>query len=74
MSKPKEYGEQLYDTAILTVGAVGVSFVSKKLTKDTLDVPMTLNGAAKLALELSVIGVKTLKDKSLLPDNPFKTS
>ena len=74
MSKPKEYGEQLYDTTILTVGAVGVSFVSKKLTKDTLDVPMTLNGAAKLALELSVIGVKTLKDKSLLPDNPFKTS
>ena len=34
------------------------------------------NGAAKLALAfgLSAIGVKTLKDKSLLPENPFKTS
>ncbi len=47
MSKPKEYGEQLYDAAVLTVGAVGVSFVSKKLIKDTLGIPMTLNGAAK---------------------------
>ena len=73
MSKPKEYGEQLYDAAILTVGAVGVSIVSKKLTKDTLGVPMTLNGAAKLALAfgISAIGVKTFKDKSLLPDNLF---
>ena len=72
MSKPKEYGEQLYDAAILTVGAVGVSFVSKKLT-GVLGVPKL---AAKLALAfgISAIGVKTLKDKSLLPDNPFKTS
>ena len=75
MSKSKEYGEQLYDAAILTVGAVGVSFASKKLTKDTLGVPMTFNGAAKLALAfgLSAIAVKTLKDKSILPANPFKT-
>ena len=43
MSKPKEYREQIYAT-VLTVGAVGVSFVSKKLTKDTLGVPMTLKG------------------------------
>ena len=37
MSKSKEYGEQLYDAAVLTAGAVGVSFASRKLTKDTLD-------------------------------------
>ncbi len=76
MSKSKEYGAQLYDAAVLTVGAVGVSFASRKLTKDTLGVPMTLNGSAKLALAfgLSAIGVKMLKDKDLLPDNPFKTS
>ena len=76
MSKSKEYGAQLYNTAVLTVGAVGVSFVSRKLTKDTLGVPMTLNGSAKLALAfgISAIGVKMLKDKSVLPDNPFKTS
>ncbi len=75
MSKSKEYGEQLYDAAVLTVGAVGVSFASRKLTKDTLGVPMTLGGSAKLALTfgLSAIGVKVLKDKSVLPANPFKS-
>ncbi len=74
MSKSKEYGEQLYDAAVLTVGAVGVSYASRKLTKDTLGVPMTLSGSAKLALAfgLSAIGVKILKDKSVLPANPFK--
>ena len=75
MSKSKEYGEQLYDAAVLTVGAVGVSYASRKLTKDTLGVPMTLGGSAKLVLVfgLSAIGVKVLKDKKVLPDNPFKT-
>ena len=74
MSKSKEYGEQLYDAAVLTVGA-GVSYASRKLTKDTLGVPMTLSGSAKLALAfgLSAIGVKMLKDKKILPDNPFKS-
>ncbi len=74
MSKAKEYGEQLYDAAVLTVGAVGVSYVSRKLSKDTLGVPMTLSGSVKLALAfgLSAIAVKTLKDKKVLPDNPFK--
>ncbi len=75
MSKAKEYGEQLLEAAVLTAGAVGVSYASRKLTKDTLGIPMTLNGSVKLALAfgLSVIGIKTLKDKKILPDNPFKT-
>ena len=75
MTTAKEYGEQLYDAAVLTVGAVVVSYASRKLTKDTLGVPMTLGGSAKLALAfgLSAIGVKVLKDKKYLPDNPFKT-
>ncbi len=75
MSKSKEYGEQLYDAAVLTAGAVGVSFASRKLTKDTLGVPMTLSGSAKLALAfgLNAIGVNVLKDKSILPANPFKS-
>ncbi len=73
MSKAKEYGEQLYEATVLTAGAVAVSYVSRKLTKDTLGVPMTLNGSVKLALAfgLSAIGIKTLKDKKILPDNPF---
>ena len=75
MTTAKEYGEQLYDAAVLTVGAVAVSYASRKLTKDTLGVPMTLGGSAKLALAfgLSAIRVKVLKDKKYLPDNPFKT-
>ncbi len=74
MSKAKEYGERLYEAAVLTAGAVRVSYASRKLTKDTLGVPMTLNGSVKLALAfgLSAIGIKTLKDKKILPDNPFK--
>ncbi len=74
MSKYKEYAEQLYDAAVLTAGAVGLSYVSRKLSKDTLGVPMTLSGSAKLTLAfgLSAIGVKALKDKSMLPANPFK--
>ena len=50
MTTAKEYGEQLYEAAVLTAGAVGVSYASRKLTKDTLGVPMTLNGSVKLAL------------------------
>ena len=75
MSKSKEYGEQLYDAAILMVGAVAISYASRKITKDTLGVPITLKGSAKLALAfgLSAIGVKMLKDKSILPANPFKS-
>ena len=75
MTTAKEYAEQLYEAAILTVGAVGVSYASRKITEDTLGVPMNLGGSAKLALAfgLSTIGVKMLKDKKVLPDNPFKT-
>ena len=75
MTTAKEYGEQLYEAAVLTVGAVAVSYASRKITKDTLGDPMTLNGSVKLALAfgLSAIGVKALKDKKILPDNPFKT-
>ena len=75
MTTAKEYGEQLYDAAVLTAGAVAVSYANRKLTKDTLGVPMTLGGSAKLALAfgLSAIGIKTLKNKKYLPDNPFKT-
>ncbi len=75
MTTAKEYGEQLYEAAVLTAGAVAVSYASRKLTKDALDVPMTFKGSVKLALAfgLSSIGVKMLKDKKYLPDNPFKT-
>ena len=76
MSKSNEYGAQLYDAAVLTAGAVGVSFASRKLIKDMLGVPMMLSQSAKLALAfgLSAIGMKMLKDKNILPDNPFKSS
>ncbi len=74
MTTAKDYIEQLYEAAVLTVGAVAVSYASRKTTKDTLGIPMTLGGSAKLALAfgLSAVGVKVLKDKKYLPDNPFK--
>jgi hypothetical protein len=75
MSKTKDFGKELYHAALLTAGAVGVSFVSRKLTKESLGVPMTLNGAAKLTLAfgLSAVGIKMLEDKSYVPDDPFKS-
>ncbi len=75
MSKTKEFGKELYDAAFLTAGAIGVSFMSRKLAKESLGIPMTLNGAAKmmLAFGLSAVGIKMLDDKGYVPANPFKS-
>ncbi len=57
MTTAKEYGEQLYEAAVLTAGAVAVSYASRKLTKDALDVPMTFKGSVKLALAFGLSSI-----------------
>ena len=74
MTTQKEVMKEIYDAAVLTAGAIAISFASKKLTKDSLGVPTTVMGASKLALAfgLSAVGVKMLEAKKMLPENPFK--
>jgi hypothetical protein len=65
----KEVINELYDATLLTTGVVGVSYLAKKVAGKSLGAPMTLEGAAKLAVAVagsaSVIGY--LKDKGYIP-------
>lgn len=74
MVSQKDLMNELYTAAIITAGAVGVSYASKKVTKDPLGVPSTLNGAAKLAVAIGIIAVlvKTLQNKNYLPEEIAK--
>ena len=69
MTSKKGVMNELYTAALITAGLVGVSYASKKVTKDSLGVPSSLNGLAKLtaAIEVSAIGVKLLQDKEYVP-------
>jgi hypothetical protein len=75
MTTQKEVMKEVYDAAILTAGAIAISFASKKLAGDNLGVQTTVLGASKLVLAfgLSAVGIKMLEDKKLLPANPFKS-
>ncbi len=67
MSKSKEYGAQLYEAAVLMVGAIGISFASRKLTKDT---PRSDNAQWRCKTSACI----RIKCHCTLPDNPFKSS
>ena len=66
---------EFYDAGLITLGAVVVSFASRKVLKDGLGVPTTANGVMKLvaAVGLSSMGVHYLQVKKFLPDDPFKS-
>lgn len=74
MVNQKDVMIELYTAAVITAVVVGISYASKKVTKDPLRVPSTLNGAAKLtvAIGLSTVCIKALQDKKYLPEEPFK--
>ena len=74
MTSKNDVLNELYTAAVLTVGAVGVSYVSKKVTKDSLGLPTTPNGVMKLAVAigLSAVGVKYLQDKDYIPKEVVK--
>jgi hypothetical protein len=75
MTTQKEVMKEIYDAAILTAGAIAISFASKQLAKDNLGIQTTVLGPSKLVLAfgLSAVGIKMLEDKKLLPANPFKS-
>ena len=69
MSSQKDMINDAYTAAVITAGAVGVSYASKKFLKTPLGAPETVNGAAKLAVAVGLGSflVKTLQSKEYIP-------
>ena len=65
----EEYKKELYDAALITVGATAVGLVSKKAMGTPLGTPETLKGALKLgiAVGLGCIAVKYIEKKKWIP-------
>jgi hypothetical protein len=65
----KEVINELYDAALLTTGVVGVSYLAKTVVGKSLGAPMTMEGAAKLAVAVagSTLTIGYLKDKGYIP-------
>ena len=64
----KEVINELYDAALLTTGFVGVSYLAKTVAGKILGAPMTMEGAAKLAVAVagSAFTIGYLKDKGYI--------
>jgi hypothetical protein len=65
----EEVINELYDATLLTTGVVGVSYLVKTVVGKSLCAPMTLKGAAKLAVAVdgSAFAIGYLKDKGYIP-------
>ena len=75
MSMTKEdIMNEAFDAGPVTLGAVGVGFVSKKILKDGLGVPSTPMSITKLAVAIAggSILVQYLPKKNMLPNDPVK--
>ena len=70
----KEAMNELYDSTLITLGAVGVGMVTRKTLKDGLSTPSNLILTLKLAaaVGLSTLGIKYMQDKKWIPSDPFK--
>ena len=70
----KQTMNELFDSTLVTLGAVGLGMVSRKIVKDGLSTPSTLMSTLKLAVGIGVstLGVKYVQDKKWIPENPFK--
>ena len=71
----KEVMNELYDSTIITLGAVGVGMITRKVISDGLSTPSSLVPTLKLAaaVGLSSLAVKYAQDKKWIPSNPFKS-
>ena len=72
----KEIMNELYDSTLITMGAVGVGMVTRKAIGDGLSTPASLITTLKLAaaVGLSTLGIKYMQDKKWIPTDPFKNS
>ena len=50
----EEFKKELYDTALITVGATAVGFAAKKAVGTQLGTPETLKGSLKLGAAIGV--------------------
>ena len=70
----KELMNEAFDAGLITLGAVSVSFVSKKVFNDSRGISSTPIGIFKLAAAIaggSMI-VQYLQKQKVLPDEPFR--
>ena len=65
---------QVFDASLFTLGAVGISFASKKVLGDTLGVLSTGMGIVKMAAAIAsgIMLVQYLQEQKMIPDDPFK--
>ena len=70
----KDIMNKLFDSTLITIGAVGVGMITRKIFKDGLSAPSSLVPTLKLAtaVGLSTLGIKYAQDKKWIPENPFK--
>ena len=70
----KNLMNEVYESALITLGAVIVSMISKKALGKKLGGPDNINGTLKLAaaVSLGTTVVKYAQDKKWLPADPFK--
>ena len=70
----KEAMNELYDSTLVTLGAVGVGMLTRKAFGDGLSTPASLITTMKLAaaVGLSTLGIKYAQDKKWIPSDPFK--
>ena len=71
----KKVVNELYDSTLITLGAVGVGMITRKTFSDGLATPASLASTLKLAaaVGLSTLGFKFAQDKKWLPTDPFKS-
>ena len=74
MTTKNDVINELYTAGLITVGAVGVSLASKKVTKDSLGISSTPIGVLKLlfSIGLSTVAVKYLQDSDYVPKELVK--
>ena len=70
----KDLMNELYDATLITLGAVAVSMVSKRVVREQLGTPTTMRGTLKLAaaVRAGTVGVKYMQSKKWIPTDPFK--
>ena len=71
----KEVMNELYDSTLITLGAVGVGMITRRVFNEGLLTSASLVPTLKLAaaVGLSSLAVKYVQDKKWIPTDPFKS-